>query len=161
MTISLKVPATMNVRAEVSAMTVNSVHTMKNAMVPPKSISIVVLARDWIESKYGEPGSTIHKRSITSDRIATVTDITAAHKGFGESPCTLHGYQKQRVSSIIIIQKFQCKKVSYQASMPAEPPQGLPKPLHKPIYTLRYLFNFLLSCVYRLLVVVDMHDHGI
>ena len=44
-TISLKVPATMKVRADVSAMTMNSTHTIRNAITPPSIIKSIVSAQ--------------------------------------------------------------------------------------------------------------------
>lgn len=100
-TISLNVPATMNVRADVSAMTVNSVHTIRKAIVPPKSMSIAVTQSDWMESKYGEIDRTFQSRSINSDNIATVMDMTAAkhHKSLSNTSqdlrqLVIHKYQK-------------------------------------------------------------------
>ena len=50
-TSSLKVPATMKVRAEVCWMTVNSVHTMRKAMTPPKLMIPAVTSMAWAEAK--------------------------------------------------------------------------------------------------------------
>ncbi len=147
MTISLNVPATMKVNAEVSAMTVNSVQTMKKAMVPPNSISIVVVARDWRESKYGDPGSTIHKRSITSDMNATVIDITApqeravSHQAIwgpsqlGSSPGPRMFSFEGDTSYVVGAQ------TSYLASVLVAPPQDPQKPLQDTRCFISYIYR--------------------
>jgi len=50
-TISLKVPATMNVSADVSLMTVNSTQTIRKAIRPPQSMRPAVSASARVLSK--------------------------------------------------------------------------------------------------------------
>ena len=76
-TISLKVPATMKVSADVCWMTANSVQTMTKAMMPPNAMMAAVRPRLSSDTKYGDVGSTRQRRSTRSDMTSTVTDITA------------------------------------------------------------------------------------